>query len=136
MFPVHVQSVGGKLATEKWPRSSTELGRKLAYFVDLRWRVVWQRIVFDHSFRQIAGNLNIAHSTAALIFKRFEETGNVDPSNQPQRERCVDGHHELCSGIGHGVEICQAVEEVTGVHVSDATICRVLRRNGLTSLIL
>jgi len=29
-------------------------------------------------------------------------------------------------------EICQAVEEVTGVHVSEPTICRVLRKNGLT----
>jgi len=29
-------------------------------------------------------------------------------------------------------EICQAVEEVTGVHVSKPTICRVLRKNGPT----
>ena len=73
------------------------------------------------------------------VQQRFEETGNVDPSNQPQRERCLDGHHELfvvalvmeCPSY-YLAEICQAVEEVTGVHVSEATICRVLRRNGLT----
>ena len=29
-------------------------------------------------------------------------------------------------------EICQAVEEVSGVQVSEATICRILRKNGLT----
>ena len=28
-------------------------------------------------------------------------------------------------------EICQAVEEVTGVHIPEPTICRVLRKNGL-----
>jgi len=60
--------------------SSAEPGRKAAYSVDLRWRVVWQRLVFEHSFRQIADNLNIAHSTASLIFKT-----DVAPSNQPQR---------------------------------------------------
>jgi len=76
---------------------SAEPGRKAAYSVDLRWRVVWQRLVFEHSFRQIADKLNIAHSTVSLIFKRFEETGDVAPSNQPQRvnPRCLDGQHEL-----------------------------------------
>ena len=76
---------------------SAEPGRKAAYSVDLRWRVVWQRIVSGHSFRQIADNLNIAHTTASLIFKRFEETGDVAPSTHPQREnqRRLDDHHEL-----------------------------------------
>ena len=65
---------------------SAEPGRKVAYGTDLRWRVVWQRIAFEHSFRQIGENLNIAHSTACAIFKRFEESGDVAPSSQPQRE--------------------------------------------------
>ncbi len=120
---------------------SAEPGRKAAYSLDLRWRVVWQRIAFEHSFRQIADNLCIAHSTASLIFKRFEETGDVEPSNQPQREnqRCLDVHHEFFvvalvmeTPSYYLGEICKAVEEVTGVHVSEATICRVLRKNGLT----
>ena len=120
---------------------SAEPGRKTAYSVDRRWRVVWQRIVSEHSFRQIADNLNIAHSTASLIFKRFEEKGDVVPSTQPQREnqRCLDGHHELFvvalvmeSPSYYLGEICRAVEEVTGVQVSEPTICRILRKNGLT----
>jgi len=50
---------------------SAEPCRKAAYSADLRWRVVWQRLVFEHSFRQIADNLNIAHSIASLMFKRL-----------------------------------------------------------------
>ena len=65
---------------------SAEPGRKAAYSVDLRWRVVWQRIVSERSFRQIAQNLNIVHSTASVIFKGFEEIGDVAPSIQPQCE--------------------------------------------------
>ena len=97
MFPVHVQSVGAKLAMEKWPRVQSQVEGCLF----CRYQV--HGCLDKNSFRQIARNLNIAHSTAALTFTRFEETGNVDPSNQPQRERCLDDHHELCSGIGHGV---------------------------------
>ena len=120
---------------------SAEPGRKAAYSVHLRLRVVWQRIVSERSFRQIAKNLNIAHSTASVIFKRFEETGDVAPSIQPQCEnrRRLDTHHELFvvalvmeSPSYYLGEICQAVEEVSGVEVSEATICRILRKNGLT----
>ena len=85
--------------------------------------------------------MNIAHSTACAIFKRFEESGDVAPSSQPQREdqRCLDSHHELFilalvmeSPSYYLGEICHAVKVATGVHVSEATICRVLRKNGLT----
>ena len=37
------------------------------------------------SFREIAARLCIASSTACEIFKRFELTGEVQPSSQPRR---------------------------------------------------
>ena len=75
---MRIQSVGAKLPPEKMARSA-EPGRKAAYSVDLRWRVVWQRIVPGNSFRQIADNLNIAHSTASLM--RRQEM--LDPPLSP-----------------------------------------------------
>ena len=121
--------------------NSAEPSRKAAYSVDLRWKVVWQRIVCKHSFRQIAQYLNIAHSTAFLLLKILEETGDVTPSIQPQCEnrRCLDTHHELfvvalvmASPSYYLGEMCQAVEKVSGLQVSEETICRIHRKNGLT----
>ena len=37
------------------------------------------------SFREIAVRLCIALSTACEIFRRFESTGDVQPSSQPRR---------------------------------------------------
>ena len=120
---------------------SAEPGRKAPYSPDLRWRVVWQRIAFEFSFRKIAENLSIAPSTARAIFKMFEETGDVVAKTQPKREdtRCLDTHHEVfvialvmeCPSM-YLHEMCKAIEVATRVCVSEATVCRILRKNGLT----
>ena len=67
---------------------SAESSRKAPYSSDLRWRVVWHC-----SCRR----LNIAHSTAHAIFKRFEATGEVEADKQPSRPQChkLDDHHEV-----------------------------------------
>ena len=73
--------------------------------------------------------------------KLFETTGCVDFKAQPLREylRKLDDHHELCIlGLIYSNpalqlhEICNKVEEITAVVVSIPTICRRLRRNGIT----
>ena len=120
---------------------SAEPGRKAPYSPDLRWRVVWQRIAFEFSFRKIAENLSIAPSTARAIFKMFEETDDVVAKTQPKREdtRCLDTHHEVfvialvmeCPSM-YLHEMCKAIEVATRVCVSEATVCRILRKNGLT----
>jgi transposase len=76
---------------------SAEPGRKKAYAQDLRWRVVYQKIALNLSFERIGRNLNISASTAQRVYKLFENTGAVDPSKQPPRERCrsLDEHEEL-----------------------------------------
>ena len=60
-----------------------EPGKKTAYSVDLRWRVVWQRLVLDLPLKAIASNLSIFAGTVHNIYKRFEDTGEVDPTPAP-----------------------------------------------------
>ena len=113
---------------------SAEPAQTTAYSPDTGWRVVWQRLGKDSTFKQIGKRLQIAPSTAHRIFSRFRDTGNVAPLKQPSREdaRKLDGHHELfiIAMIHENPslylrEICQAIYEATGVMVSGSTVCRV-----------
>ena len=56
--------------------ASAEPGRKAPYSVDLRWRIVWQRIGMDFEFRKIANNLNVSLGTVHNIYKQFSLTGD------------------------------------------------------------
>ena len=120
---------------------SAEPGRKTAYSGDIGWRVVWQYIGMNYSFEDIGIRLQIAPSTAHRIFTRFKITGDVAPKTQPLRPqiRKLDDYHELlimgilldnpCTYLR---EICHSIKEATGVVVSGATVCRVLKKNGFT----
>ena len=92
-------------------------------------------------YREIAKRLNVAPSTALQIFKRFEETGEVSATKQPVRptQRRLSPQEELIiiamimespTLLLH--EICGNILQVCGVSVSEATICRILRRHGFT----
>ena len=107
---------------------SAEPGRTAPYANDLRWRVVWQHIALELPFRNIAKNLSISVGTA-YIFKRFRDTGEVDPKPATKREslRKLDNHHRLyviglimASPDLHLSELISKVHEITGitVHVS------------------
>ena len=76
---------------------SAEPGRKRAYSVDIRWRVVYQRIGMELRFHEIANRLNIATSTAHRIYQQFECTGNVEPMQRKARPqlRALNEHDEL-----------------------------------------
>ncbi|MDD9817424.1 MAG: IS630 family transposase [Gammaproteobacteria bacterium] len=115
--------------------------RRKAYSLDIRWRVVWQRLAMEASFADIASRLQIAPSTAHRIFSQFKETGNVTPMEQPDLEsmRKLDEHHELLILVAvssnpslYLQELCELVRTATGVSVSGSTVCRLLRRNGFT----
>ena len=56
---------------------SAEPARKKAYSIDLRWRIIYQRLGMELPFYKIAKNLNIATSTAHRIFKIFETDGEL-----------------------------------------------------------
>ena len=53
------------LSARVWLRLSTmgEPGQTKPYHEDLRWRIVWQRILSNLSIREISANLNVAVST-------------------------------------------------------------------------
>ena len=117
---------------------SAEPGKTKVYSADLRWRIVWQRIGQDLTYREIATNFCISLGSVSNIMKLFETTGCVDPKALPSREdlRKLDDHHELyILGLLYDNpalqlhEICNKVEEITAVVVSVPTVCRLLRRN-------
>ena len=118
---------------------SAEPQRKAPYSPDLRWRIVWQRLAHELSFREIARNLNVAVSTVYRTWDLFEQTGNVDPSptpHQPRRDqRRLDDAMALFV-VGLVMErpemYLQEITDHTGIEVSEATICRELRRHGFS----
>ena len=122
-------------------RMSAEPARKKAYSTDLRWRIVYQRLGMELPFYKIAKNLNIASSTAHRAYKIFEADGDVHTVKQGPRPemRALDEHCELLI-IGlileHPTlyldEIVQEVNDLTSIVVSLATICRLLKRYGIT----
>lgn len=116
-------------------------GRKAPYSTDLRWRVDWQRLGMELSYREIAKRLCIATSTAREIFKRFERTGEVQPTRQPIRpstRRLSESEEQLVVAMIMECptsclhEVCHEIQQITGSSVSESTVCRVLRRHGFT----
>ncbi len=57
--------------------ASAEPGRKSPY-----WRVIWQRLAMESSFKAIGMRLQIAPSTAHRIFSQFKRTGDVTAQKQ------------------------------------------------------
>jgi transposase len=121
---------------------SAEPGRKRAYSTDIQLRVVYQRIGMGLRFCEIAANLNITTSTAFQNFKQFEISGDIGiPEARKSRQelRSLDEHSELIV-IGlllqtptlYLHEICHTIQEVTSISVSQATICRLLKRYGFS----
>ena len=120
---------------------SAEPGRKAPYSTDLRWRMVWQRFGMELTLKHIAGRLNAAVSTVHATCKKFEETGEVEPAKQPARleTRKLDEHHEqliiailMENPSKHLHELCTHIAEASSVSVSEATVCHLIRKYGLT----
>ncbi len=119
---------------------SYEPGRKVAYSVDLRHRMIWQRFAMEEQFRSIAKNLGVSVGTVYNVCKVFEQTGCVDASKpdrlntralSPYNEQIIIGLllENPCLYLG---EICQKIEHIAGVKVSTSTVCRIIQRHGFT----
>ena len=52
--------------------------RTRAYDPDLRWRMIYQRIVLELPFKTISKNLYVDVSTVRLTVELFNSTGSVD----------------------------------------------------------
>ena len=120
---------------------SAEPNRKKAYTSDIRWRIVYQRMAMGLCFADIAKNLNIATSTACRTYHQFESTGEIQAIRHDSRPdlRVLDEHSELIL-IGiilnepsiYLEELCQRVADLTSTTVSPSTVCRIMRRYGIT----
>ncbi len=115
-------------------------GRTVAYSVDLRHRMIWQRFAMEEQFRSIAKNLGVSVGTVCNVCKVFEQTGCVDASKpdrlntralSPYNEQIIIGFllENPCLYLG---EICQKMEHIAGVKVSTSTVCRIIQRHGFT----
>lgn len=121
--------------------SSAEPGRKTAYAADLRWRIVWQRIGMELSYRTIAANLNVALGTVHNVNRHFIETGDVMPKKVPQRTELRSLNHSdelftlgmiIDSPSQYLNELCHAIEDVCGQWVSPSTVCKTIHKHGFT----
>lgn len=124
---------------------SVEPGRRAPYSNDLRWRVVWQRILFtmNLSFQQISTRLNIDPSTACQVFNLFQDTGDLPPKlrkglAKPKVRKLNQSLELFVVGLileKPGLylsEINELVLQFSGISVSEATICRLFQRYGFT----
>ena len=116
---------------------SAEPGRKRAYTADIRWRIIYQRMALELPFDEKATHLNIATSTAHQIYHQFELTGDIRPvsRSEPRPEaRALDEHNGviLNNPTLYLDELCQTTLALTDVSVSPSTVCRMMRRYGIT----
>ena len=90
-------------------------------------------------YREISQNLTVSVSTVARIVDRFERTGEVTRSVKPATERILHEHDvfvlmqivlERPSVYLH--ELQRALAQTTGMFVSEATICRTIKRFGFS----
>ena len=95
----------------------------------------------DLPYWNIARNLNISVGTAYNVFKAFESSGEVS-SNPPQDRRdsrsLTSSEEMFVVGLVfenpclYLRELCQQVQDISGLSVSVSTICPLLRRHGLS----
>ena len=120
--------------------TSVEPVGRAPYSPDIGWRVVWQRIGLDLSFRHIAARLQIGLGTAYKLYAWFEETGDVAPKKRGSRRdsRKLDEFHEtyiICllaeNPSLYLSELCQRIYDSTGTKVSISTVCQLLKRNNI-----
>jgi len=110
-----------------------------AYGPEIRWRVVWKRLVLNLSSREVSEHLDgITDQTQALILRRFLETGGVDTWQGQGGQR----PHQVFDADADIWLLCDVLDDPTAtlqlradrlllrtgreVHVS--SICRAMRR--------
>ena len=116
-----------------------EPGRTKAYHVDLRWRMVWQRLVNNCTIKEVAASLYVAEAPVWRIVDRFQRTGDVSANLATPREHRLHDHDEfvlielVCENPSiHLHEIQTQLLQITETDASAATLCRTLGRLGFT----
>ena len=102
-----------------------------SYSKDLRWRIVWQRKIYEMKVRDIARSLFVAPSTVSHIMDRFDRMENVARRSATSCNHILHEHdefllvtwilenpgiyfHELQQGIHHRINVdCTIFPDVT-----------------------
>ena len=112
------------------------------YSDDLRWRIVWQKLLYNRSTRRIASDLFISPKTVQRVFRIFLNTGNVCPVQKfgrPLGTTTLYQHEELviCEMILSKPtirlkEIAYEFQSKLGTHFSIPSLCAAVRRLGFS----
>ena len=112
----------------------------LAYSEDLRWRAVWLYLYKEVAAADIARFLYISERSVYRYVERFRTTGEVRKCYKTNGPACILSEHEefiivnsvLSSPGIYLRELQQKLSQSTGRWVHESTICRCLRRLGMT----
>ena len=95
---------------------------------------------YEFNVQKIATNLNISIATSQRIYSRFQQLRDVTPSATDRSSLCkLDEHSELYA-VGIVLdspslylgEVCQRIQDDLGIEISPPSICRLLKRYGIT----
>ena len=111
-----------------------------AYSEDLRWRVVWLYLYNDVAADDIARFMYISERSVYRYVERFRTTGEVRKCYKTNGPAYILSEHEefmivnsVLSSLGIYLrEIQQRLLHSTGRWVRESTICRYLKRLGMT----
>ena len=112
----------------------------LAYSEDLRWRVVWLYLYMDVAADDISRLLHISERSVYRYVQRFKSTGEVRKCHKTNGPACILSEHEeliivnsMLSSPGIYLrELQQHLSHSTGRWIHESTICRCLKRLGMS----
>ena len=106
------------------------------YSKELRQKIVDAYIEGEESIRQIARHFKVSRSFVQKLLKQYQETGTVDPKT-PRGGRSPKLNSEQIDKVAKLIEqnndatlqeLCDLVENQTGVRVSRPTMSRIVRK--------
>ena len=118
--------------------ASMEPHRTRAYSEDLKWRMVYQRLMLGLTYQQIAKNLCVDLSTVWRAVEKFNAEGTVaskyskGPQTLTDFEKFVIMETVLEKPSAYLREICMDLLVKTGTTISESAICRFLQRNNFS----
>ena len=117
-------------------KSSYEPNRTRAYSNDLRWRMVYQRLGLDLTFKTIANNLGVDISTVHRNVELFLRSGDVSKKSY-EGNNVKKVTEELKYFLIHivlgnpGIMLCEIQKEILSAYnteIAESTICQTLHQ--------
>ena len=111
----------------------------MAYSVDLRKRIVAGVLEQGLSIGEVAKLFQIGSATVERYLRQFRESGEFSPRTSPGRPRLLNAAQEawLKRQLGQKNDLtlkvrCAQLKESSGVVLSEATMCRAIKRLRVT----